>query len=1159
MNSSEPAAAASLDAISRVLIQSYEGTRQLGLLLQATTLSEQAVTATGVDSPMQTFYLSALVNNLTRQFQHTGNEQVLDSAIRCAREALATFSGDPRMRWAKIQNFAFLLETRIKLVVERHSISQAVELAEEAVGEIPDDHANHTRLLGILSEQLWRRYKNGKQEQDLFEAIERGEEAVLEAQRTMPLNPSDRSATASILCRVLEDRYLLKSDGRDLQRLISLTETISVNTTAQQVELNFMRARYLAWRYGDHGGPITDLTCAVELSMSFLNMPRGDPNRIQSLDNVIYYFCMKYDHAGQGGLNELMALIRTEMDQIKPNESQQHLNNLYLLQMRRYVNNGDLEVLNEAIHGCERALDVINNEDEMWATGLSNLGCLLRMRYERLGESDVLEEAIGRCNAAVDATREKDPLIVLMKTNLALCLAQKYVRTTLLQDLRPVIKLGRDVLEAVPERNIDRFKYLNNLGVWLSWSYMQTKDPCELDECIAHIREAVKLAPPSHIVRHNFLNNLCASLKMRHDRGDSGSSDDLEDAIKHGREAVTQLLSHHPMKARALRNLFEALKIRYEQTHNYAVRDEALAIMKECIRADESPPSHRLNFVFDDAVPWLEAHDNWRDLSEITESATELLGRVSPRSLRQQDQQYLLRRYAGLASTAAAAALQTGKSKEQALMLLEQGRGTITSTLLQNRRSISSLKRKHPEWAKKFEELRDALDPPLSVMAGGALGNALQASPSVSLSPNDRYRTTEELNKLLIQIREDDAFKSFLLPLTTEQLMSAAPPNQTIVVINVANFRCDAFLIQSNQVSTVDLPDLTHNVVEAKAKLFRSGGGRDPFGILEWLWDAAIERILVRLGADKACVGHDYADWPRVYWVPTGPLRLLPIHAAGYHRDSSGRSVLDRVVSSYSLSVEEILYGQEIKTEIRQAKHPAPLPSQPHDQTETAPKFVLVSMERTPGNGRLPYAPEEVNTVREMLPPCLPRNYLDQPSRDSLLRAMVGCTVFHFAGHGVTDRGDPSLSGLLLGSDDGNSTIPLTVRDLQALRFHETGPPLLAYLSACSTGRIDDDQLVDEGIHLMGACRLAGFRHVIGSLWEVSDRLCVEVAKTVYETILKAHLDDASVAHGLHHAVRMLRAKLDGIQDGTQRNGKKRSRRRLPGPSLWAAFIHIGV
>ncbi|RWA13472.1 hypothetical protein EKO27_g1619 [Xylaria grammica] len=1111
MNSSEPAAAASLDAISRVLIRSYEGTRQLGLLLQATTLSEQAVAATGVDSPMRTFYLSALVNNLTRQFQHTGNEQVLDSAIKCAREALAAFSGDPRMRWAKIQNVAFLLETRIKLAIGRHSISQAVELAEEAVGEIPDDHANHTRLLGILSEQLWRRYKNGKQERDLFEAIERGEEAVLEAQRTMLSNPSDRSATASILCRVLEDRYLLKSDGRDVQRLISLTETISVNTTAQQVELNFMRARYLAWRYGDHGGPITDLTCAVELSMSFLNMPRADPNRIQSLDNVIYYFCMKYDHAGQGGLDELTALIQAEMDQIKPKESQPQLKNLYLLQMRRYVNNGDLEVLNEAIHGCERALDVINNEDEMWAAGLSNLGCLLRMRYERLGESDVLEEAIERCNAAVDATREKDPLIVLRKTNLALCLAQKYVRTTLLQDLRPVIKLGRDVLEAVPERNIDRFKYLNILGVWLSWSYMQTKDPCELDECIARIREAAKLAPPSHIVRHDCLNNLCASLKMRHDRSDSGSSDDLEDAIKHGREAVTQLPSHHPMKARALRNLFEALKIRYEETHNYAVRDEALAIMKECIRADESPPSHRLNFVFDDAVPWLEAHDDWRDLSEITESATELLGRVSPRSLRQQDQQYLLRRYAGLASTAAAAALQTGKSKEQALMLLEQGRGTITSTLLQNRRSISSLKRKHPEWAKKFEELRDALDPPLSVMAGGALGNALQASPS------------------------------------------------TIVVINVANFRCDAFLIQSNQVSIVDLPDLTHQVVEAKAQLFRSGKSRDPFGILEWLWDAAIERILVRLGADKECVGHDYADWPRVYWVPTGPLRLLPIHAAGYHRDGSGRSVLDRVVSSYSLSVEEILYGQEIKAEIRQVKHPAPLPSQPHDQTETAPKFVLVSMERTPGNGQLPYAPEEVNTVREMLPPCLPRNYLDQPSRDSLLRAMVGCTVFHFAGHGVTDRSDPSLSGLLLGSDDGNSTIPLTVRDLQALRFHETGPPLLAYLSACSTGRIDDDQLVDEGIHLMGACRLAGFRHVIGSLWEVSDRLCVEVAKTVYETILKAHLDDASVAHGLHHAVRMLRAKLDGIQDGTQRNGKKRSRRRLPGPSLWAAFIHIGV
>lgn len=174
---------------------------------------------------------------------------------------------------------------------------------------------------------------------------------------------------------------------------------------------------------------------------------------------------------------------------------------------------------------------------------------------------------------------------------------------------------------------------------------------------------------------------------------------------------------------------------------------------------------------------------------------------------------------------------------------------------------------------------------------------------------------------------------------------------------------------------------------------------------------------------------------------------------------------------------------------------------------------------------RLPFAPEEARAVREMLPPSIPCVSFDNPPRHELLRALSGCTVFHFAGHGRTDPRDPSFSSLLLSADHGCRVAHLTVRDLQALRLQKAGPPLLAYLSACSAGRIYDDKLVDEDIHLMSACRLAGFCHAIGSLWEVSDLLCVAVARTVYETILKAYLCDASVAQGLHQAMRRLRAE----------------------------------
>jgi CHAT domain-containing protein len=63
---------------------------------------------------------------------------------------------------------------------------------------------------------------------------------------------------------------------------------------------------------------------------------------------------------------------------------------------------------------------------------------------------------------------------------------------------------------------------------------------------------------------------------------------------------------------------------------------------------------------------------------------------------------------------------------------------------------------------------------------------------------------------------------------------------------------------------------------------------------------------------------------------------------------------------------------------------------------------------------------------------------------------------------------------------------PLTVKELVAKKLHQN-PPFLAYLSACSTAKNQAEVLQDEGLHLMAACQLAGFQHVIGSLWAVSD------------------------------------------------------------------------
>jgi CHAT domain-containing protein len=110
------------------------------------------------------------------------------------------------------------------------------------------------------------------------------------------------------------------------------------------------------------------------------------------------------------------------------------------------------------------------------------------------------------------------------------------------------------------------------------------------------------------------------------------------------------------------------------------------------------------------------------------------------------------------------------------------------------------------------------------------------------------------------------------------------------------------------------------------------------------------------------------------------------------------------------------------------------------------------------------------------------------------------------------------------------------------------------------------DRLVDEGIHLASAFQLAGFRHVIGTLWEVSDSHCVDVAKVVYETIRDEGMTDIAICRGLHRAVKALRdGHIDVIRKARDAELSddelcdKSYGTTIESPLSWAPYIHFGV
>jgi CHAT domain-containing protein len=203
-------------------------------------------------------------------------------------------------------------------------------------------------------------------------------------------------------------------------------------------------------------------------------------------------------------------------------------------------------------------------------------------------------------------------------------------------------------------------------------------------------------------------------------------------------------------------------------------------------------------------------------------------------------------------------------------------------------------------------------------------------------------------------------------------------------------------------------------------------------------------------------------------------------------------------------------------------------------------------MPTTPGANNLVFVPDEIQTICKVLPDSVlliepgPGGSApgagEVPTKANVLTHLSGCTIAHFSCHGATDPTDPSQSKLLL---HDHASDPLTVATLASIKL---GHAQLAYLSACRTAVTDAAELIHEPIHITAALQLAGFPHVIGTLWEIDDAFSVRVADTFYTRLNSGYRIDASrAAYALHDAVRTARDEHIAV------------------PSLWAAYVHVGA
>jgi hypothetical protein len=424
-----------------------------------------------------------------------------------------------------------------------------------------------------------------------------------------------------------------------------------------------------------------------------------------------------------------------------------------------------------------------------------------------------------------------------------------------------------------------------------------------------------------------------------------------------------------------------------------------------------------------------------------------------------------------------------------------------------------------------------------------------------------RMALAREWDDLIEQVRHLDGFADFLAPPEPADLLAVAGRGP-VVVVNVSRWRCDALLVGPTGVEVVPLGvTLQDTVARADGYLavLRSaeradrerlsapsaggpGGGRGGArrrlaadraveraheqvdamlrDLQTWLWDAVAEPVLSALGFTGTPPG-DVAAWPRIWWCPTGPLTLLPLHTAGYHAEAAGgerppRTVLDRVVSSYTPTVAALVASRRPGPTIRRRRD----------------TLLLVDLPDTPGQ-----APLDTSAERRALLDAFPRRrrtVLERgdATRDRVRAALAEHRWAHFSCHGDQHLADPSRGGLLL--HDGT----LSVADLGDGSGRFSGD--FAGLSACKTavGGVD---LLDEAVTLATALHVTGFRHVVAALWSVDSRTSAEVFARLYREIAgRGRLEPDRAPAVLNRVVRDLRDRNPGW------------------PHRWTPFMHTG-
>ncbi|MGW6822977.1 CHAT domain-containing protein [Streptomyces sp. NPDC055005] len=1027
-------------------------------------------------------------------------------------------------------------------------------------------------LAADLAYALNRRFETRKADiPDLTTAIDLGEWLVAGGAPEGPGSQTLLDLGHSYHLRFVHSADVLRTD--DLDRAQALVERARTTAPAAlRPAAERLLGVILLSRYQAAGARIDDLKAALVHLRRAAASERSNP--AGAVNDLCVALAAWFRHTRETSVldeasGHLEALVATE-----PKDDPDYplyLSGLGVILAMRGEARRSTADLTAAVGRLQQALALFPDGHPRHALTASQLSEVLRMRALSDGGADgsALDRAVEFARRAVagPGTRLGPGAAHLHLSN---ALAQRYHVNGDLADLEEAVETGEIALNSTPLTHPGRVSYLVNQSVLLYHLHLSaTPDsadtaatgagtPAEeperippLDRAIDRAREAADssgTSPHRTAVYSNLANMLRVRYMLRPDR-----AVDLADALKAAEEAVGGAdagfqLSHARVNLAVVRHLI------YEHTHQPGAEQlpgsrEALALAwrsaEEALPAEEgqepvraqalitlgrlAASAHTLDTgavpdalrrgvdAFHSAALTAEApagvrafaaveggtfaaeNGMWDQAAACFDLALELLGPLTePVLLGWESRELHVRQFSGVADLACAAHLRRGRP-DLAITALDLGRGIMLAPAWGLR---STAEHMPPKQAARyvslirasFEEAGSPLaaDPAIPVL-GIPDGTTAKARSGAA-----RRRRARDLRNLLA----DQGLRHPYQPLDLNPLR-AALGTAAAVSVHLGDTHSTALILTAEGTTSLELPDLTREQAVAEARFYllaarsrQRATALASHEIMEWLWDALAGPVLEHLGH-----GPNPRLPGRIWWIPSGALSLLPLHAAGYHREAGRpRTVLDRVVSSYSVTLRALARDLGRATDLGEGNS------------------LLVT------HGRATGAPHPRFTAPGAVA-------LDGPAatRQAVLDALPHAATVHFTCHGRTDAVSPANSRLAL--HDG----PLRFADVAGLDLPHAR---LAYLAACETAW-PGDEIEDEAIHLCSAFQLAGFPHVIGTLWQALAAPTADITRAVYAAMNAPN--PSSPAEAVHRAVLAAREKY------------ARS-----GPAAWAAHAHFG-